>query len=459
MGTRARRGAAAAACAGAALAAVCQCGGGNGATAYPDAGGPLACVCEGEQCACPAGKTCATGDQGHVCVPACDAGGACLPSVDAGTGPGDAGRDAPAEVGPPVCTVGAQRCTGDDRAVETCNALGQWSAPWPCTTGVCSGAACGGTTTTATSCAGTGPGLSDCGAAGESCCTSVELPGGLFYRTYEADGGGASGLADSATVSGFRLDVYDVTVARFRRFVAALGASPPWAPKAGDGKHVHLHAGNGLGDSSHPGQFESGWDTGFASDVNPLGVNLACSFHTPPAYTWTDAPGANEDKPITCVDWYEAYAFCIWDGGFLPSETEWEYAAAAADQQREYPWGSDELDGSTAYAIYGGNYDGGGGAGAIFAPVGTAVLGAGLWGQLDLAGEVWQWTLDEEAKYVNPCHDCAYLAGAPDRVYRGGGMGGSLTSDASAASFVPSFRQSNPGTLRNNIGIRCARTP
>ncbi|MGO9835775.1 MAG: SUMF1/EgtB/PvdO family nonheme iron enzyme [Polyangiaceae bacterium] len=30
---------------------------------------------------------------------------------------------------------------------------------------------------------------------------------------------------------------------------------------------------------------------------------------------------------IDCVNWYESYTFCIWDGGFLPSEAEWEYAA------------------------------------------------------------------------------------------------------------------------------------
>jgi formylglycine-generating enzyme required for sulfatase activity len=36
----------------------------------------------------------------------------------------------------------------------------------------------------------------------------------------------------------------------------------------------------------------------------------------------------------------EAYAFCIWDGGFLPSEAEWECAAAGGPDQREYPWGS-----------------------------------------------------------------------------------------------------------------------
>jgi formylglycine-generating enzyme required for sulfatase activity len=37
---------------------------------------------------------------------------------------------------------------------------------------------------------------------------------------------------------------------------------------------------------------------------------------------WTDAPGANENKPMSCVTWYEAMAFCIWDGGYLPTVNE-----------------------------------------------------------------------------------------------------------------------------------------
>jgi len=60
-----------------------------------------------------------------------------------------------------------------------------------------------------------------CGAAGESCCTSPEVTGGTFYRTYTNDGSGPTAEADPATVSSFRLDKYDVTVGRFRQFVSA----------------------------------------------------------------------------------------------------------------------------------------------------------------------------------------------------------------------------------------------
>jgi formylglycine-generating enzyme required for sulfatase activity len=56
---------------------------------------------------------------------------------------------------------------------------------------------------------------------------------------------------------------------------------------------------------------------------------------------------------------WEAYAFCIFDGGFLPTETEWEYAAAGGSEQRDYPWGWTLPGASEQYAIYDNYFSGG----------------------------------------------------------------------------------------------------
>jgi sulfatase modifying factor 1 len=312
-----------------------------------------------------------------------------------------------------------------------------------------------GSTVDAASCQVGGPGTTNCGASQESCCGSLELPSGAYERTYTNDGGGPAGQADPAQVSGLRLDKYLVTVGRFRQFVAA--SVDGWVPPAGAGRHTHLNGGQGLVDSAGVG-YEPGWE---ASDTLELAntaadwtARLTCE---PSFHTWTDAPGANETLPINCIDWYEAYAFCIWDGGFLPSEAEWEYAAAGGAEQREYPWGSTDPGTSALYLISDCNYPPGSNAcsGVVnLAPVGTAISGAGRWGQLDLAGDLSEWTLDWYAPYVDPCVDCVYLTDYSYRVVRGGSFG------TDTEDLAPWARDGDTPASRNSFyGARCARTP
>jgi sulfatase modifying factor 1 len=308
------------------------------------------------------------------------------------------------------------------------------------------------------SCAPGGRGMSDCGTSRESCCVSLEVAGGTFYRTYDdtsADGGvlsldgGPTGEADPATVSSFRLDKYAVTVGRFRQFVNAWNGG--YTPLAGAGKHTHLNRGNGL--AATAGDYEPGWVESDDVQISPTDANLACA----PVSTWTPSPGSQEHLPIDCVNWYESYAFCIWDGGFLPSEAEFEYAAAGGDQQREYPWGSADPGTANEYAIYESYYicplGTCGGAGSRIAPVGAAPGGAGRWGQLDLAGNVWQRNLDWNMAYV-PCTDCAELTPLSVRGSRGGYFNGSIDY------LLVSWRGGGPPTYRGDgLGFRCARSP
>jgi formylglycine-generating enzyme required for sulfatase activity len=226
-------------------------------------------------------------------------------------------------------------------------------------------------------------------------------------------------------------------------------------PAQGSGKHAHLQGG---GLETTAGGTESGWDAANwnnTTDIDPTSENLACDSNYA---TWTASAGSQESLPINCVTWFEAYAFCIWDGGFLPSEAEWEYAAAGGDQQREYPWGSAAPGTANQYAIYGCDYPNGAescSAVSNLAPVGTASSGAGAWGQLDLGGELFEWNLDWFESYVDPCVNCANLTTALVRVIRGGDFYNVV------AYLLPSNRNLNldPGGRDSGVGFRCARTP
>jgi formylglycine-generating enzyme required for sulfatase activity len=192
--------------------------------------------------------------------------------------------------------------------------------------------------------------MTNCGTGTESCCTSLDVTGGSFGRTYPAPG--PTSIADPATVSGFRLDKYLVTVGRFRQFVSAEIAG--WTPTAGAGKHTHLNGGNGLAAVPLDAglAYESGWEVAWTSSLPMTENTWDASLTTFAQYaTWTPSPGINENLPIVLTSWLEAYAFCIWDGGFLPSDTELEYAAAGGNQQRPYPWGQNgPQGGATTYS-------------------------------------------------------------------------------------------------------------
>jgi formylglycine-generating enzyme required for sulfatase activity len=289
----------------------------------------------------------------------------------------------------------------------------------------------------------------DAASAVRTCDADCPLvTGGTFARKYAVVDGGVIAENAPASVTSFALDEYEVTVGRFRAFVTAWNGG--YVPPAGSGKHVHIAGGEGL--ANVVGGRETGWNPSDDASIAPTNDHLACDANLA---TWTPSSGARESSPINCVSFWEARAFCIWSGGFLPSEAEWEYAAAGGDEQRAFPWGAIDPGNANAYAIYDCNYPFGSGTclgGA--APVGTAALGAGRWGQLDLAGNLNEWTLDSFGDYATPCIDCARIDDSSFRVTRGG----YFSNDVEYIS--PTSRSTaTPASRSPCLGFRCAYAP
>ena len=169
--------------------------------------------------------------------------------------------------------------------------------------------------------------------------------------------------------------------------------------------------------------------------------------------TWTDAAGSNETKAIDCVDWYEAFAFCIWDGGRLATESEWEYAAAGGADNLLYAWGSATPD-CTYANFYNGSYCSGG-SGSVLA-VGSTPKGNGKWGHTDLAGNVYEWTFDWYGTYpTSVSTDYANISSGSGRVTRGGFFYNLAVALRAACRGYGIYA---PDERNYSVGARCART-
>jgi sulfatase modifying factor 1 len=270
------------------------------------------------------------------------------------------------------------------------------------------------------------------------CSDGMAVPGGTF-TVGSADGTGFDNEHPShaTTVASFVLDKYEITVGRFRRFLAAYNGAGPTE-----------------GAAAHPLIAGSGWRT----EWNEFLPKTSDDFKFAIAEcggTWTNDIGPSEARPINCVTWFEAFAYCAWENRRLPTEAEWEYAAAGGSEQRTYPWGQEPP--SSELVVFGCLFDGFPSCSDADLPVaGSASRGAGRWGHLDLAGSVWEWTLDVYAPYGgSPCDNCANLNDGvgSGRVFRGGDFKFDHPSSLRAASrygFDPAF----PDQTR---GFRCAR--
>jgi formylglycine-generating enzyme required for sulfatase activity len=306
----------------------------------------------------------------------------------------------------------------------------------------------------------------DQAAGSQDCCEVKGLPGGSYNRFNDP--------SFPATVSPFSLDVFEVTAGRFRAWVEATnGDLRGSAPPEGGGAHPKI---NGSG-------WRTEWNEYLPSSRQEvdrmLGTQetnepfMACQFGTNVddygALTWWTAAldkkvkdrnkgnarvlsentkEALDRKPLNCVPWHVLFAFCVWDGGRLPTDAEFGFAASGGSEQRQFPWGNTDAKDTARIAdrndlslvptyeygskyatarlydktlgpnifednysfTYGGKLMAKTDNATHIAPVGRKPLGNGKWGHADLAGGMFEWMLDEGPIRPGSCNDCANVS-------------------------------------------------
>ncbi len=156
-------------------------------------------------------------------------------------------------------------------------------------------------------------------------------------------------------------------------------------------------------------------------------------------------------QPAVGVSWFDAAAYCAWNGKRLPTEAEWEYAASGKDQRPgRWPWGPDFKAG---YANIRGGEDGF----AYSAPVGTFEAGRSSFGLYETAGNVAEWVWDWYDEFFYK-EGQVTLPSGPDegktKVVRGGSWDNTANDTRTTKRHAVA-----PYRKEATIGFRCAMDP
>jgi Sulfatase-modifying factor enzyme 1/NACHT domain len=212
-----------------------------------------------------------------------------------------------------------------------------------------------------------------------------------------------------------RLDRFPVTVARYKRFLAAV-------------------AEQGSSQWDHPDMPRE-----FSHDLWRDRLRVP-NYYEDPAY---------ENHPAIAISWWSAYAFARFEGKRLPTSLEWEAAARGTDG-RLFPWG-DEVDLSVVncadswsgrplitYDAWREENDSGRLKDALPTAVDAYPRNVSPFGVHEMAGNVWEWT----ATVLDDLNEAVICGGSFDNPYR-----------AVQASFKGTYRRRG---CSNAVGFRCA---